>query len=44
MNSREVDLDITEAITNLKMLEYVHQASLATASRIMQLSLLNYLR
>lgn len=43
LNSRETDLDITEAITNLKMLEYAHEAALATAARVMRLSLLNYL-
>ncbi len=44
MNSQEVDLDISEAITNLKMLEYTHEAALSTAAKIMQLSLLNFLR
>ena len=44
LNSQEVDLDVTEAITNLKMLEFTHEAALATAARVMQLTLLNYLR
>jgi flagellar hook-associated protein 3 FlgL len=42
--SREGDLDITTAITEMKMLEYVHQASLSTAGRMYQNTLLNYLR
>jgi flagellar hook-associated protein 3 FlgL len=44
LNSKEIDLDISEAITELKMLEYTHQAALQTTAKIMQPSLLNYLR
>jgi flagellar hook-associated protein 3 FlgL len=43
-NSNEVDLDLSEAITELKMLEYTHKAALNTTARIMQPSLLDYLR
>lgn len=43
-NSQEVDLDFSQAITELKMLEYTHQAALATAARILQPTLLDFLR
>jgi flagellar hook-associated protein 3 FlgL len=43
-NANEVDLDLSEAITELKMLEYTHKAALNTTARIMQPSLLDYLR
>ncbi len=43
-NSKEVDLDLTEAITELKMLEYTHKASLQTAGRILRPTLLDFLR
>ena len=43
-NSREVDLDLTEAITNLKMLEYTHQAALSAAGRVLKPLLLDFLR
>jgi flagellar hook-associated protein 3 FlgL len=43
-NSKEVDLDLAEAITNLKMLDATHQAALATAARILQPTLLDFLR
>jgi len=42
--AQEVDLDITEAITELKMLEYTHQAAVATAARIIRPTLLDFLR
>jgi flagellar hook-associated protein 3 FlgL len=42
--SREGDLDITEAITNLKMLEYAYQATLSTAGKMYSTSLLDYIR
>jgi len=42
--AKEVDLDLTKAITDLKMLEYVHQAALNTAARILRPSLLDFLR
>jgi flagellar hook-associated protein 3 FlgL len=44
MLSRETDLDLSEAITELKMLEYTHKAALSTASRIIQPTLLDFLR
>jgi flagellar hook-associated protein 3 FlgL len=44
LNSQEVDLDITQAITELKMLEYTHQAALNTAARILRPTLLDFLR
>ena len=43
-NSREVDIDLAEAITDLKMLEYTHKAALQTAARILQPTLMDYLR
>jgi flagellar hook-associated protein 3 FlgL len=42
--AKEADLDITEAITDLKMLEHVHQAATGTAARIIQPTLLDFLR
>jgi flagellar hook-associated protein 3 FlgL len=44
MNSNEVDLDMTRAITDLRMLEYTHQAAIGTAGRILQQTLLDFLR
>ncbi|OJF77569.1 MAG: flagellar hook-associated protein 3 [Treponema sp. CETP13] len=44
MISREGDLDITEAITDMKMLEYVNQATLSTAGKLYDTTLLNYMR
>lgn len=38
------DVDMSEAITNLIMQESVHQAALATGSRIMQPTLMDFLR
>lgn len=43
-DSRESDLDITQAITDLKMYEYTHQASLSTVGNLYKNTLLNYLR
>ncbi len=43
-DSREADLDITKAISDLKMFEYTHQASLSVLGRLYKDSLLNYLR
>lgn len=43
-NSKEVDLDVTKAITELKQLEQAHQAALGAAGRIMQQTLLDFLR
>jgi flagellar hook-associated protein 3 FlgL len=42
--AKEADLDITEAITDLKMLEHVHQAAIGTAARIIRPTLLDFLR
>ncbi|TVQ39903.1 MAG: flagellar hook-associated protein 3 [Spirochaetaceae bacterium] len=44
LNSNEVDIDMAEAITNLRMLEYTHRAALATAARVIQPTLLDFLR
>lgn len=44
MISREGDLDFTKAITDLKMLEYVQQASLSQAGKMYQSSMLNYMK
>ena len=43
-NSRMVDIDMAEAITELKRLEGTHRAALATSARIMQPTLLDFLR
>jgi flagellar hook-associated protein 3 FlgL len=43
-DSQERDLDLTQAITELKMLEYTHQAALSTAARILPPTLLDFLR
>ena len=42
--SREGDLDFTKAVTDMKMMEYVQQATLSTAARLYENSLLNYMR
>ncbi|MFP3960271.1 MAG: flagellar hook-associated protein 3 [Spirochaetaceae bacterium] len=44
MNSKEVDLDLTRAVTDLRMLEHTHQAAIGTAGRILQQTLLDFLR
>lgn len=44
LNSQEVDLDITKAVTDLKMLQYAHQASLSATARLLSPSLLDFLR
>jgi flagellar hook-associated protein 3 FlgL len=44
MDSRETDIDMAEAITELKMLEFTHKASLQTAARILKPTLLDFLR
>lgn len=44
LDSQERDLDLSQAITELKMLEYTHQATLATAGRILRPTLLDFLR
>lgn len=42
--SMETDVDMAEAITELKMLEHTHQAALGVAGRIIQPTLLDFLR
>ena len=42
--SREADLDLTQAISDLNMYEYTHQASLSTVGNLYKNTLLNYLR
>ena len=42
--AREGDLDFTQAVTDMKMLDYVKQATLNTASNLYDNTLLNYLR
>lgn len=42
--SRITDVDFAEAITDLKQLEYTHQAALGAAARIIRPSLLDFLR
>ena len=44
MVSREGDLDFTKAITDLKMLDYAHQATLSNAGKMYSNTLLNYMR
>ena len=38
------DLDITKAITDMKMLDYAHQATLSNAGKMFNNTLLNYMR
>ncbi|MBB5218508.1 flagellar hook-associated protein 3 [Treponema rectale] len=42
--SREGDVDMTKAITDLKMLEYVNQATLSNAGKMYSSTLLDYIR
>ncbi len=42
--SRVTDIDMAKAITDLKMLEYTHQAALQTAAKVLQPTLMDYLR
>jgi len=44
MISREGDLDITQAITDLKMLDYVQQATMSTAAKMYKNTLLDFVR
>ena len=44
MISREGDLDFTKAVTDMKMMEYVQQATLSNAAKLYSSTLLNYLR
>lgn len=43
-NSKEVDLDLTKAITDLKRMQQAHQAALGASSKIIQPTLLDFLR
>ena len=43
-NSEAVDLDMAEAILNLKMMEYTQKAALQTAGRVLRPTLLDFLR
>jgi flagellar hook-associated protein 3 FlgL len=43
-DSKERDLDLSQAITELKMLEYGHEAALATVARVLPKTLLDFLR
>ncbi len=43
-NSQKVDLDMTKAITELRRLETTHEAALSTSARLMQTTLLDFLR
>ena len=42
--SREGDIDITKAITDMKMMEYVNQATLSNAGKMCSSTLLDYMR
>ena len=42
--SNEVDIDLADAITELRMLEYTHRAALGAAARVIQPTLLDFLR
>ncbi len=44
MHSRWVDVDMAEALTDLRMMEYTHQSALAVAGRILPQTLLDFLR
>lgn len=42
--SNEGDVDFTQAVTDLKMMEYVNQATLANSAKLYSSTLLNYMR
>lgn len=42
--ARELDVDITKSMTDLKVLETTHEAALSTSARLMKTSLLDFLR
>ena len=44
LKSEETDLDLTKAITDYKMLDYAHKASLGFAGRLLSRTLLDFLR
>jgi flagellar hook-associated protein 3 FlgL len=41
---RESSVDMTDAATDLKMLDFAHKAGLQTAARLLPVSLLDFLR
>ncbi len=43
-HSREVDVDMAEALTEMRMMEYTHEAALGVAGRILPTTLLDFLR
>lgn len=43
-DARAVDLDMAKAVSDLKMLEYVQKASFLTASKVLQVRLMDFLR
>ncbi len=43
-NDKEIGIDLAKAITDLKMLEHTHKAALQTAGRVLQPTLLDFLR
>ena len=43
MISREGDLDFTKAVTDMKMMDYVREATLSTAGKLYSSSLLDYM-
>lgn len=44
MASRQTDIDLAASITELRMLEYTHRAALSVSARVLQTSLLDFLR
>jgi len=42
--SREGDVDLTKAVTDMKMLDYVNQATLSNAGKMYSSTLLNYIK
>lgn len=44
LNSNEVDVDMTRAVTDLRMMEHSHQAALGAAGRVLRQTLLDFLR
>jgi flagellar hook-associated protein 3 FlgL len=42
--SREGDLDITKAVTDMKMMEFVREATLSAAGKLYASSLLDYIK
>lgn len=42
--SNEGDLDFSKAVTDMKMMDYTHQATLSTAAKLYSSTLLNYIK